>query len=48
MIDLIEMVLAKADMRIAAIYDEALVTDPQASAMGGLVEMVGWLVHVEV
>ncbi|GAB4814136.1 hypothetical protein N2152v2_001182 [Parachlorella kessleri] len=33
-IDLIEMVLAKADMRIAAIYDEALVTDPQEKALG--------------
>ena len=37
-IDLIEMVLAKADMRIAAIYDEALVTDPQARP-----RLAGWL-----
>lgn len=27
-------VLAKADMRIAAIYDEALVSDPQVSHLG--------------
>lgn len=33
-IDLIEMVLTKADMRIATMYDLHLVTDPEEKAMG--------------
>jgi phosphoenolpyruvate carboxylase len=28
-VDLIEMVMSKADMRIAALYDQVLVEDPQ-------------------
>lgn len=33
-IDLIEMVLAKADMRIAKMYDDTLVDDPKEKALG--------------
>ena len=32
--DLIEMILAKVDTRIAAVYDEAFVTDPEEKAIG--------------
>ncbi|KAK3241242.1 hypothetical protein CYMTET_48992, partial [Cymbomonas tetramitiformis] len=35
LIDLIEMVLAKADLRIAKYYDETLIQDPSLSALGG-------------
>ena len=33
-IDLIEMILAKADMRIAELYDRTLVTDPAQRRLG--------------
>lgn len=33
-IDLIEMILAKADMRIAGLYDDVLVDDPQGKKLG--------------
>lgn len=33
-IDLIEMILAKADMRIAALYDDVLVSDPAGKKLG--------------
>jgi phosphoenolpyruvate carboxylase len=33
-IDLIEMILAKADMRIAALYDDVLVDDPAEKKLG--------------
>jgi phosphoenolpyruvate carboxylase len=33
-IDLVEMILAKADMRIAALYDDVLVSDPEQRALG--------------
>ena len=33
-IDLIEMILAKADMRIAALYDDVLVDDPVEKKLG--------------
>ena len=33
-IDLIEMILAKADMRIAELYDATLVTDPAHRRLG--------------
>ena len=33
-VDLIEMILAKADMQIAARYDEILVTDPEEKELG--------------
>lgn len=33
-VDLIEMVLTKADMRIASLYDQHLVTDPSEEALG--------------
>lgn len=33
-VDLIEMILAKADMRIAALYDDILVEDPAQKALG--------------
>eukprot|EP00775_Hariotina_reticulata_P007911 gene7911-8107_t len=33
-IDLIEMILAKADMRIAALYDDVLVDDPAGKKLG--------------
>ncbi|KAL4519094.1 hypothetical protein Ndes2526A_g00199 [Nannochloris sp. 'desiccata'] len=33
-VDLIEMVLTKADMRIASLYDQHLVTDPSEQALG--------------
>lgn len=33
-IDLIEMILAKADMRIAGLYDDVLVTDPAGKKLG--------------
>lgn len=35
LIDLIEMVLAKADLRIAQYYDETLIQDPSLQALGG-------------
>lgn len=34
LVDLIEMVMSKADMRIAALYDAVLVDDPAEKAMG--------------
>ena len=34
MIDLIEMILAKADMRIAALYDDVLVEGAEEAALG--------------
>ena len=33
-LDLVEMVLAKADMRIASLYDELLVTEPGQIRLG--------------
>lgn len=33
-IDLIEMILAKADMRIAGLYDDVLVSDPAGKKLG--------------
>jgi len=33
-IDLIEMILAKADMRISALYDDVLVSDPAGKKLG--------------
>ncbi|EIE23489.1 putative phosphoenolpyruvate carboxylase [Coccomyxa subellipsoidea C-169] len=36
-IDLIEMILAKADMRIAALYDEHLVHNPSQRALGAVI-----------
>lgn len=33
-IDLIEMILAKADMRISGLYDDVLVDDPQGKKLG--------------
>lgn len=33
-IDLIEMILAKADMRIAALYDDVLVSEPAGKKLG--------------
>lgn len=36
-IDLIEMILAKADMRIAALYDEQLVHNPSQRALGAVI-----------
>ncbi len=33
-IDLIEMILSKADMRIAELYDRTLVTDPAQQRLG--------------
>ena len=33
-LDLVEMVLAKADMRIASLYDELLVTEPGQIQLG--------------
>lgn len=35
--DLIEMILAKADMRIAQLYDEQLVHDPAQRALGATI-----------
>ena len=35
--DLIEMILAKADMRIAQLYDEQLVHDPSQRALGATI-----------
>ena len=35
-VDLIEMVMSKADMRIAALYDQVLVEDPQVGGLGGV------------
>ena len=32
--DLVEMILAKADMRIASMYDDVLVTSPEERQMG--------------
>ena len=34
LVDLIEMVLTKADMRIASLYDQHLVDDPEEAALG--------------
>lgn len=34
MVDLIEMILAKVDTRIAAVYDETLVSDPEEKSIG--------------
>ncbi|BDA47382.1 probable phosphoenolpyruvate carboxylase [Coccomyxa sp. Obi] len=36
-IDLIEMILAKADMRIAELYDQQLVADPSQRALGAAI-----------
>ncbi len=36
-IDLIEMILAKADMRIAELYDQQLVADPSQRALGATI-----------
>lgn len=36
-IDLIEMILAKADMRIAELYDQQLVHDPSQRALGAAI-----------
>ena len=36
-IDLIEMILAKADMRIAELYDQQLVHDPSQLALGAAI-----------
>jgi phosphoenolpyruvate carboxylase len=33
-IDLVEMILAKCDERIAALYDEVLVTSPEEKQLG--------------
>jgi phosphoenolpyruvate carboxylase len=33
-IDLIEMILAKADMRIAGLYDDVLVNEPAGKKLG--------------
>lgn len=33
-VDLVEMILAKADMRIAALYDDVLVSDPAGKKLG--------------
>ena len=35
-LDLAEMILAKADMRIAAMYDEVLLTAPEERQLGQL------------
>ena len=32
--DLVEMILAKADMRIASMYDAVLVTEPEERQLG--------------
>jgi phosphoenolpyruvate carboxylase len=49
-VDLIEMVMSKADMRIAALYDAVLVQDPEVrrSTMGGaaLKQSIGASVQV--